>query len=73
MLFIIFKLYNINSKIPFTIKLLIFYFRNFLKGFFGVVIMLFSRNFFNNFLFSISLLIKKILLILVWLINAFIK
>jgi len=65
MSFIIFKLYSISLKIPFAIKLLISYFCNFLKGFFKIIIIFSLRNFLNNSLFNIFLLIKKILLILV--------
>ena len=60
MLFIVFKLYNINLKISFTIKLSIFYFRNFLKGFFKIIIMLFLRNFFNSYLFIMEQVDERI-------------
>jgi len=64
-LFIIFKLYSTNLKTLFVIRLSIFYFRNFSKGFFKIIIISFLYNFFNNSLFSIFLLIKKTLLMLI--------
>jgi len=63
--FIVFGLYDINLKILFTIKQSIFYFCNSSKDFLKIVIISFLRNFLNSFLFSIFLLIKKILLILI--------